>query len=197
MTRYIVRISVLGVVGRFSSHEPAPLARGTRVVCRTVRGLELGEVLSLDELSNRPNPTDASEISPRPRCDGELLRKVTVEDDLLHARLDRRRNEAYEACARLLRERGLPDVLLDVEHLLDGKSLYFYFLGEVTPECNALTGELAAAYEAEVKFSQFADTLEQGCGPGCGTEEAAGQGCGTTGGCGSCAVAAACHPQRG
>jgi cell fate regulator YaaT (PSP1 superfamily) len=191
VTRYIVRISVLGVVGRFSSHEPARLSRGARVVCRTVRGLEMGQVLNVDEPSNQVDPDQ-----PRPRCDGELLRKVTVEDDLLLARLERRRGEAYRACANLLQERGLTDVLLDVEHLLDGRTLYFYFLGEVSPACNELTAELAAAYESEVKFSQFADTLEHGCGPGCGTEEAAGQGCGTSGGCSSCAVSAACGVKK-
>lgn len=151
----------------------------------------MGQVLSVDELTSHTDPDP-----PRPRCDGELLRKVTVEDDLLLARLERRRGEAYQACADLLRERGLADVLLDVEHLLDGRTLYFYFLGEVSAACNELTAELAAAYESEVKFSQFADTLEHGCGPGCGTEEAAGQGCGTSGGCSSCAVSAACGVKK-
>ena len=80
---------------------------------------------------------------------------------------------------------------MDVEHLFDGRSLYFYFLGEVTPEVEALTGELAAAYKAKVQFRKFVDALTVGCGTGCGTEEAAGQGC-ATGACTSCAVAQAC-----
>ena len=91
----------------------------------------------------------------------------------------------------MLAERGVSAVLLDVEDLLDGQGLYFYFLGEVTPEIDACTAELADAYDAAVKFRQFTDTLLEGCGPGCGTDEAKGQGgCAT---CTGCAVASACR----
>jgi hypothetical protein len=80
---------------------------------------------------------------------------------------------------------------MDVEHLLDGRSLYFYFLGDVTPELDALTAELAERYDAVVRFRQFSETLEAGCGPGCGTEEAAGCGA-SAGGCATCQLSAAC-----
>ena len=46
---------------------------------------------------------------------------------------------------------------MDVEHLFDGQSLYFYFLGEVQPEWESLTTELAATYEAKVRFQPFAE----------------------------------------
>jgi hypothetical protein len=65
----------------------------------------------------------------------------------------------------------------------------------VSPELDALTSELAAVYDTKVQFHRFAQVLTEGCGPGCGTEEAAGNGCGT-GGCSSCAVAGACSPRR-
>ena len=78
---------------------------------------------------------------------------------------------------------------MDVEHLFDGASLYFYFLGEVTSQIEAITRELADAYDSKVQFRQFADAVERGCGPDCGTEAA--EGCGT--GCSSCAIASACQ----
>ena len=44
------------------------------------------------------------------------------------------------------------------------------------------------------EFRRFADTLSEGCGPGCGTEEAMGQGgCES---CTSCAVASACGVKK-
>lgn len=123
--------------------------------------------------------------------DGAVLRRVGIEDDLLLARLEKNKDEAYAACTTLLAERGIPAILMDVEHLFDGRSLYFYFLGDVTPEIESLTSELAAAYDTTIQFQKFADTLTHGCGPGCGTEDAEGNGCGS-GGCNSCAVATAC-----
>ena len=169
-----VRVGLLGSVGRFAATDAQRYTRGTRVVCRTDRGLEVGEVLA------------ASESDERSDSPGLLLRRVSVEDDLLLARLERNRDEAYRACEQRLAERGIPAVLVDVEHLFDGQSLLFYFLGETSPELDALTAELAEVYEAQVQFRKFTDTLIAGCGPNCGTEE--GGGCGT-GGCSTCAVA--------
>jgi hypothetical protein len=117
---------------------------------------------------------------------------VTVADDLLLSRLEKNRERAYRACAERLAERGIPTVLLDVEHLFDGQSLYFYFLGETVPELDAITAELAEAYEAKAQLQKFAETLVAGCGPHCGTEEAAG--CGSS--CGSCAVTGACETSK-
>ena len=85
-------------------------------------------------------------------------------------------------------------MLIDVEHLFDGQSLYFYFLGDVGPATEQLTAELAELYSAAVKFDQFTDTLVNGCGPNCGTADAEGGGCGTS--CVSCAVAGACGTKK-
>lgn len=176
---HLVQLGILGQIGCLYTVDGTCYPRGSRVVCRTSRGLEVGRVLN-PELGENGRPSD-----------GVLLRRVTIEDDLLLARLEKNRDEAYQACARLLRERQLPALLLDVEQLFDGKSLYFYFLGETPPEVASITDELAATYEATVQIRKFAETLTQGCGPGCGTAEAAAGGCGS-GGCSTCAVASAC-----
>lgn len=169
----------MGLVGRFRAADGSIYPRDSRVVVRTVRGLEAGRVLA--------EPNGWQDLT---EADGELIRPMAAEDELLAERMLRRRDQAFEACCQLLASRGLEAVLVDVEHLLDGQGLYFYFLGEVSPEVDACTTELAEAYDATVKFRQFTDTLLEGCGPGCGTEAAAGQGgCSS---CATCAVASAC-----
>jgi Uncharacterized homolog of PSP1 len=175
-----VRHGVLGSVGRFAAVDAQRYARGTRVICRTQRGLELGEVLAaLDERFD----AEAGQLP----AEGSLLRRVTVEDDLLLVRLERNREEAFRACEQRLAERRVPAVLVDVEHLFDGQSLLFYFLGETIPELDEITSELAEVYETQVHFRKFTDTLTAGCGPGCGTDDAE-HGC-ASGGCSTCAVA--------
>lgn len=182
----------MGTVARMAAADAQVFPRGSRVVCRTPRGLEVGEVLSaVEESANLAD--DANSLTQLPL--GTILRRMTVEDDLLQARIEKHKHEAFEACERMLAERGIPAVLLDAEHLFDGQSLLFYFLGEPSPELDELTRELAETYDAHVQFSKFAETLTHGCGPGCGTEEAAGHGCGS-GGCSTCAVAGACSPKR-
>src|SRR4051794_28895219 len=43
---HLVRVGVLGHVGRFTSVDATRFPRGARVVVRTSRGLELGEILA-------------------------------------------------------------------------------------------------------------------------------------------------------
>jgi cell fate regulator YaaT (PSP1 superfamily) len=169
----------MGQVGRFAAADGAQYARRSRVVCRTSRGLEVGEVLA---------PCEGRASS----SDGSLLRRVTVQDDLLISRLERRKNAAFDACTNLLAERGLSAVLMDVDHLFDGQSLFFYFLGDTTKELEALTSELAETYEAKVQFRKFTESLTEGCGPDCGIGDEGS--CGTS--CSSCAIAGACNSKN-
>ena len=180
---HVVRVGAMGHVGRFQAVDATVYPRHARVVVRTKRGLEVGEVLS----NSGEDPQGVS-------VDGALLRPLTVEDQLLEARLEKNRLAAYEACADMLTSRQLPATLIDVEHLFDGQGLFFYFLGEVTEELEQYTAELASTYETKVQFKQFTETLIEGCGPDCGTEAAAGQGgCDS---CSGCAVASACGTKK-
>jgi hypothetical protein len=185
MSRYhLVRVGAMGQVGRFAAVDAVRYPRRSRVIVRTKRGLEIGNVLT--------EPDDADD--GRAYADGDILRGMTVADELLEARLEQNRHAAYEACATLIAEHKLPTMLVDVEHLFDGQGLFFYFLGEVPPVIESYTGRLAEAYETKVQFRKFTETLIEGCGPGCGTEEAKGQGgCDS---CTSCAVASACGTKR-
>jgi cell fate regulator YaaT (PSP1 superfamily) len=174
---HLVRVGALGHVGRFTAVDAVVYPRHASVVVRTGRGLELGEILD--------PPADATDASG---SDGSILRGVTPEDRLLEARLQKNARAAYEACAGRLAELRLPAVLMDVEHLFDGRTLLFYFLGEITPRLEAMTDELAELYEAHVQFRKFSDAVNTGCGPGCGTEAASGCKTCATG----CAIAGAC-----
>ena len=174
---YLVQIGVLGQIGRFQSVDRALFERGMDVICRTERGLEVGKVLS--DLKR----SDSESTGNR---DGTVLRRVSTDDQMLLNRLQKNRLSAIEQCSRMLGERNLDAVLLDVEHLFDGQSIYFYFLGDVEPRVEALTGELAEVYETKVRFRNFSEKLLSGCGPACGTKDC------SSGGCGSCLLAGGC-----
>ncbi len=167
----------MGVVGTFDAADFRVYSRDQRVICRTSRGLECGIVVCAVD---------------QPATDGEVLRVTGQEDELILDRLERFRDRAYNACNDLLAERQLPGTLVDVEHLFDGESVYFYFLGNVDPRVDLLTEELAMTYDRKVKFKQFATALAQGCGPECGTKES---GC-SSGGCGTCALSGGCGSKK-
>ncbi len=180
---HLVRFGAMAHVGRFRAADAVCYPRGTRVILRTARGLEVGDVLALVQRSVSQGGSD-----------GAILRGMTSEDELLEARLRKNRHTAYEACRRRIAERGLTTLLMDVEHLFDGRTLIFYFLGPEPPEFRELAEELADTYDAQAQIRRFADTLTAGCGPGCGTEDAEGNGCQS---CASgCAVARTCGSRR-
>lgn len=193
-----VRVGSFGEVGRFRSVDAVRYPRGSRVVVRTRRGLEVGQVLSAaaaggdagpaTSMSTDNSPTDNS---PAGSPDGLLVRRTTAEDELLVERLERDKQRALADCQRLLDERGVGTTVLDAEVLLDGGAVCFRFLGPLPPHDVSLEEELAAIYDARVQWRRFADLLAEGCGPDCGAKEACEPD--GRGGCASCAVAQACR----
>lgn len=170
MRQQLVRFGSLGWLGLFRVDPGSRLAPQTRVVCSSPRGLEIGEVVS-DELFEGAEPVV-----------GRVLRNLSASDRLLWERLERHRDRALRSCEALLRARQITATLLDAELTFDGQQLFFYFLGDTPPGLEELTAELAELYQAKIHYQRFATTLEQGCGPGCGTVAS---GCGTAGSCGS------------
>ncbi|MEZ6136593.1 MAG: hypothetical protein R3C53_16985 [Pirellulaceae bacterium] len=180
----------MGHIGRFRYNEAPALRRADRVVCRTVRGVEMGVILgpaALESSVGCAQPGD--ELLDL--ADGRILRKVSAEDELLWGHLQQLGYEAQISCQRWLDERQIPATLVDVEPLMDGRTLYFHFLSEVDASVQAHLDELVELYEAEVRKCKFAQLLEHGCGPGCGTSQAK-HGCGSKGGCAVCKIASQC-----
>ena len=185
--QHLVQVGLMGIVGCYDAIDFRSYDRDTRVICRTDRGLEAGKVLCdvADGGSYLPDGSVGF-------ASGQLLRESGREDDLILERLERHRDRAFQACEKLLAEQGIVATLVDVEHLFDGESIFFYFLGEMTPELESVTARLAETYERKVRFKKFAETLANGCGPDCGTGESA---C-SSGGCGSCSLAGGCGSKK-
>jgi cell fate regulator YaaT (PSP1 superfamily) len=175
MYSYFVRLGSLAEVhpARF----PLSLPRSRRVIVRTHRGVELGEVV-------RPYHQESTATESTLR----ILRPTSDEDELLIRRLERHKRTAVEACRSALTEVGSSAMLLDVDQLLDGGTLIMHFLGPVDEIAESVTKEIAERYESVVRTRHFAKLLRDGCGPGCGTES--GRGCGES--CSGCSAAAAC-----
>lgn len=178
---YLLQVGLMGVVGLFLSPSSRDFPKGSRVICRTERGLEIGSVLCKLEAVEEVNLP----------VTGQLLRPVSKDDQLIIERLERYRDRAFEACSKLIQQQQWKAHLVDVEHLFDGQSVFFYFLGDVPPETDTLTEQLGSEYERKVRFKKFAETLAKGCGPDCGTPAG---GC-SSGGCGSCSLSTKCHPR--
>jgi len=158
------------------------LIRGDQIICRTPRGIEMGTVLT----ATQPEYVETAAAS-------KFIRKSRPEDELLWRQLTTLSVEASHSCQAFLQSQNASDVLLEVEPLIDGRTLYFHFLGTPSLETEQYVQELSEIYQKSVASSRFAALLEHGCGPGCGTKEKSG--CGT-GGCAVCAIAGGCTSKK-
>jgi nitrite reductase/ring-hydroxylating ferredoxin subunit len=127
--RCLVRYGRPGHVGRFGSIEKIDCRRGEKVLVKTDRGVEIGEVLvGVDEF----DPSDQ-----RPPA-GELLSKLVG----VQASACSSPSQQAEACTPTLEQHNV--TLLDHELTYDGQTLILYHAGEGREELGPLAATLAA-----------------------------------------------------
>ncbi len=183
---HFCRIGMTGRIGRFQVATEEQFARGDRVVCRTTLGVQLGEVLAIADVT-------------ADQADGTILRRCAEEDSLLWRHLSREAEKTLDDCRKWMTAQGAADTLLEIEPLLDGRTLYFHFLGEPPADFTEWSQEIVDRYEERIRASRFFQMLEQGCGPGCGSDAKGGCGSksqGSSGGCAVCVAASACHSRK-
>ena len=109
--------------------------RGTRVVVRTHRGLELGSVVEL--VRRRPEDSDET-------VSFEIVRLASAEDEARARELADRLHAEFEPWQKRLSEWKLDLQLIDLELTLDGEKQILYVLNDRGPECTKLALQAAA-----------------------------------------------------
>src|SRR5262249_18202494 len=142
--RYIVRHGTMRFLGPFEPRDAVRYVRGTRVITRTERGLEVGEVVC--EATPR-----AVEYLAEP-SGGVILRSLSEEDQQQCERLVDAEREEFDACCRYIEQRKLQMDLVDVEHLFGGERIIFYFLAEKRVDFRELVKDLAREFHTRIEM---------------------------------------------
>jgi len=146
--RYVVRFGAMRLLGVFSAaREGNQFARGDRVIVRTDRGLEIGEVLL--EASERV----LSCLIDPPQ--GQILRRMTVDDEREATRIRRQATEEIKICERIVSELGLQMELVDVEHVFGGERIIVYYLADGRVDFRELVKRLAAEFHTRIEMRQI------------------------------------------
>jgi len=145
--RYVVRYGVMRTLGIFTTSRGETLARGNRVVARTERGLEVGEVLleATDTVVERM--TD-------PRR-GQVLRLMSTEDERESKRLLERQQREFESCKKHIAELKLPMELVDVEQMFGGERIVVYYISEIRVDFRDLVKVLANEFQTRIEMRQI------------------------------------------
>jgi hypothetical protein len=177
---YLVQYGRSAFVGRFTSADGLALGRGDRVVVRTSRGVELGEVLrGADERF-------AGQLDPA--AGGDLLRHAGPAD--LADAADR--ETAAQSLLAAAEASGLPVTFLDAEVTLDGSAAVLHALPWGHCDADPLFADLSARFGLAVRLLDVSHTptaqdppeKAYTCGkPDCGAGSGGCSSCGTGGGC--------------
>ncbi len=192
---YLVYHGCSGHLGRFRAPDAGGLDRGTTVVVRSARGLELGEVLC-------PAQPDRATL-PDPFV-GELLRPATPTDLADAERCRAVGQRLFDEGCQLAEGMRLPLALVDVEVLMDGRQALLHALrlgpcdeGPLLSALGERHGLIMRLYDLtqEPAVADHEDHDEHGCGScgsgGCGSGECGSCSSNGHGGCNSCSSGAA------
>jgi cell fate regulator YaaT (PSP1 superfamily) len=134
-------------LGDFEPGEGVACGRGSRILARTERGLEVGDVLC--EATPR-----AMEMIAEP-TKGQIIRLLTTDDQESAGRLKEKERQEFDACQRFIHERQLQMALVDVEHLFGGERIVFYFLSEKRVDFRELVKDLAREFQTRIEMRQI------------------------------------------
>ncbi len=165
----IVRYGLMRHIGEFRhtlKDTPAPT---DRLVVRTDRGVELGEVVSVvSRDQNDPDQPCRGCISSEKlnqflqtagpeypfRRSGRVLRIANQQDLVDFRHLQNSASEEIRYCRQRIREKNLPMRLVTAEHLLGGERIVLYFTSETRVDFRELVRDLAGQFRTRIEMRQ-------------------------------------------
>ena len=147
MAKYVVRYGVMRLLGIFTPNAGAEFTRDTRVIVRTDRGLESGEV--------RCEATEAALDALADVAEGQILRAMTAEDLRELARMQDQAHREMETCEQYVRKLNLSMQLVEVEHLFGGERVVVYYLAESRVDFRELVKLLASEFQTRIEMRQI------------------------------------------
>lgn len=147
MAKYLVRYGVMRHLAVLSARGGLTLARGAKVIARTSRGLEVGEVLCEAGQDKSDEPKAASE--------GQILREMTPEDANEAAHLQASAKNEFDLCRQHVEQLGVQMQLVDVEHLFGGERIIVYYLAEGRIDFRELVKRLAGEFQTRIEMRQI------------------------------------------
>jgi cell fate regulator YaaT (PSP1 superfamily) len=145
--KYIVRHGAMRLLGEFAAADCPPFDRGARVVVRTDRGQEVGDVLC-------PSTPQAVAYLPEPTR-GDIVRPMTEDDRRREELLRANAGKQFDAAAKLVDAHKLQMQLVDIEPLFGGERLVFYFLADKRVDFRELVRAMAREFQTRIELRQI------------------------------------------
>jgi cell fate regulator YaaT (PSP1 superfamily) len=161
----VVRYGYLKQIGEFVSELTSKVGCGSKLVCRTSRGLEICEMLtttcanggceksvSRDKLLEYINASGGRDYPFSE--EGRVLRVATAQDLAEQARLDENRKKDLTAARELVVQHHLQMKIAEIEYLLGRERVMVYFTSEHRVDFRQLVRDLAHQLHARIELRQ-------------------------------------------
>lgn len=161
----VCRFGYLREIAELAYNGDAKPGCGSKLVIRTRRGIEMAEMLT-----TVCNNSGCSKSISRDQMlqyiensggkdypyfnQGKVLRVATIEDLNEQSHLDESKTEKIIFARQTIREMDLPMKLVDVEQLLGGERIIFYYTSEDWVDFRELVRKLAAEYQTRIEMCQ-------------------------------------------
>ena len=147
MPKYVVRYGVMRTLGVLSSRASDRHVRGTRVIVRTPRGLEAGEVLC--------EATEAAVSRIKNPTSGHILRDMSDDDHNELSHMKGQQRDEFKICQGFVEKIGLKMQLVDLEHVFGGERIVIYYLAEDRVDFRELVRQLASEFQTRIEMRQI------------------------------------------
>ncbi|OHB50116.1 MAG: hypothetical protein A2Y10_14235 [Planctomycetes bacterium GWF2_41_51] len=159
----LVRYGKMGTTGWFTHEEKNMPKASTKVMIKSERGLEIGEVVgrfcykSCAFKKNEDAVVDYYAVGKAdcPVTDGGKFVRYATEQDLSdehHINIGAK--EELRKCKQIISELNLPMKLVDIEHIFGGERIIFYFTAENRIDFRELVKRLAKEFQTRIEMRQ-------------------------------------------
>jgi len=147
MAKYVVHYGAMRALGAFDAPEELACARGMKVITRTGRGLEAGEVLCEAAEKTIERLGESGQ--------GRILREMTADDAREIGRIREGQSEQFVTCQRCIDQLGLAMQLVDMEHIFGGERIVVYYLADGRVDFRELVRMLAGEFQTRIEMRQI------------------------------------------
>ena len=161
----LVRYGRMDMLGWFEHKQTQIPKLPQRVVIKTKRGLELGNLvgqltpyragqfkLSQEQVKKY---FEDSEVDCPCDVDGKFVRYATPEDISEERHLEKIAKDEMEYCRQVVEEINLPMKVVDAEHVFGGERIIFYFMADGRVDFRQLVKKLAHEYQTRIEMRQI------------------------------------------
>ncbi|MDD5135163.1 MAG: regulatory iron-sulfur-containing complex subunit RicT [Phycisphaerae bacterium] len=161
--KMLVRYGKFGTVGWFAHNETSMPKSHSKVMIKTERGLEIGEVVG--RFCYKAGAFKKSEeavidyydqgVEECPVTTGGRFVRYATDQDLAEERhINSNAKGELKKCMELIRDMNLPMKLVDIEHIFGGERIIFYFTSETRVDFRELVKNLAREFQTRIEMRQ-------------------------------------------